>query len=89
MNSPDYSYPPGLFPNVALDIILLRHRDFHKDAKASIENLKPPLQVLGGEIFHSRDLVSSRSIINVPGLCSVIALAIALSFLYLCIDHDG
>lgn len=49
MNSPDYSYPPGLFPCVALDVLLLRQRDFHKDAKACIGNLKPPLQVLGKE----------------------------------------
>ncbi len=49
MNSPDYSYPPGLFPSVALDVILLHHRDFHKDAKACIGNLKPAFQVLGGE----------------------------------------
>lgn len=49
MNDPDYSYPPGLFPRVALDVILLRHRDFHKDAKVCIENLRPPLQALGKE----------------------------------------
>ena len=49
MNYPDYSYPLGLFPSVARDVVLLRRRDFHKDAKACIENLKPPLQFLGGE----------------------------------------
>jgi len=49
MNDPDYSYPPGLFPCVARDVILLRRRDFHKDAKAWIENLNPPLKVLGKE----------------------------------------
>jgi hypothetical protein len=49
MNHPDYSYPPRLFPSVARDVVLLRHRDFHNDAKACIENLKPPLQVLGKE----------------------------------------
>jgi hypothetical protein len=49
MNSPDYSYPPGLFPRVALDVILLRHRDFQKDAAACIGNLNSPLQVLGKE----------------------------------------
>src|SRR5690349_7732554 len=49
MNSPDYSYPPGLFPRVALDVILLRHRDFQKDAAACIENLDPPPQILGME----------------------------------------
>jgi hypothetical protein len=49
MNDPDYSYPPGLFSRVARDIVLLRHRNFHKDAKACIENLKPSLQILGKE----------------------------------------
>jgi hypothetical protein len=49
MNNPDYSYPPGLFPRVARDIVLLRHRDFHKDAKLCIENLKPSLQILEKE----------------------------------------
>jgi hypothetical protein len=49
MNDPDYSYPPGLFPGVARDVVLLRHRNFHNDAKACIENLKPSLQVLGNE----------------------------------------
>lgn len=47
MNFPDYSYPPGLFTGLARDILFLRHRDFQKDAKACIENLNPPLQVLG------------------------------------------
>ena len=49
MNYPHYSYPPGLFARVARDVILLRRRDFHQDAKACIENLNPPLQVLGKE----------------------------------------
>jgi hypothetical protein len=49
MNYPDYSYPPGLFTRVALDVVFLRHRDFHQDAKACIENINPPLQVLGKE----------------------------------------
>ena len=49
MYYPDYSYLPDLFPSVALDVTLLRHRDFHKDAKACIENLNPPLQVLRKE----------------------------------------
>jgi hypothetical protein len=38
-----------LFPSIARDVVLLRHRNFHKDAKLCIENLKPPLQVLGKE----------------------------------------
>jgi hypothetical protein len=54
MNYPDYSYPPGLFPSVARDVILLRRRNFHKDAKLCIENLKPPLQVLGKENIPQR-----------------------------------
>jgi hypothetical protein len=49
MNDPDYSYPPGLFPRVARDVVLLRHRSFQNDAKACIENLKSSLQVLGKE----------------------------------------
>ncbi|HLO15721.1 MAG TPA: hypothetical protein VK206_12885 [Anaerolineales bacterium] len=49
MDYPDYFYPPGLFAKIALDVILLRHRDFRKDATACIEHLKPPLQVLGKE----------------------------------------
>jgi len=47
MNFPDYSYPPGLFERVAIDIVLLSHRNFHDDAKACINHLNPPLQVLG------------------------------------------
>ena len=49
MNTPDYSYPPGLLPCVARDVFLLRRRDFHVDAKACIENLIPSLQILGRE----------------------------------------
>jgi hypothetical protein len=49
MNDPDYSYPLGLFLSVARDVVLLRHRDFHKDAKLCIENLKPSLQILEKE----------------------------------------
>lgn len=49
MNDPDYSYPPGLFPRVALDVLLLRRRDFRSDSQACIENLNPPLQVWGKE----------------------------------------
>jgi len=47
MNYPHYSYPPGLFASVARDAIFLRRRDFHQDAKACIQKLNPPLQVLG------------------------------------------
>jgi hypothetical protein len=49
MDYPDYSYPPGLFVAVVRDILLLRHRSFRLDAKACIERLNPPLQVLGKE----------------------------------------
>lgn len=49
MTFPDYSYPRGLFPSVARDVVLLRHRNFHNDAKACVENLKPALQGLGSE----------------------------------------
>jgi hypothetical protein len=33
MNDPDYSYPRGLFPSVTRNAVLLRQRNFHKDAK--------------------------------------------------------
>ncbi len=49
MPSPRYSYPPILFAALARDILLLRKRDFHKDARACIAKLNPPLNVLGGE----------------------------------------
>ena len=49
MTPPEYSYPPGLFRCVVRDVLLLGQRDFHQDAKACIENLKPPLQVSGKE----------------------------------------
>ena len=47
MNTPDYSYPRRLFVRVARDIVLSRHRDFHRDAKVCVEHLHPLLQVLG------------------------------------------
>ncbi len=46
---PKYSYPRGLFARAALDAVLLRHRNFRMDAWACIENLHPPLKVLGEE----------------------------------------
>jgi hypothetical protein len=49
MTHPDYSYPPGLLARVVRDLILLRRRDFHRDAKLCIEGLSPPLQVYGRE----------------------------------------
>lgn len=54
MDKPSYSYPRGLFASVALDTILLRRRNFHQDAKACIENLHPPLKVLGEENIPQR-----------------------------------
>ncbi len=49
MNDSNYSYPPGLFPRVARDVVLLRRRNFRDDAKACIDHLKPPLRILGKE----------------------------------------
>jgi hypothetical protein len=49
MNTPHYSYPLHVFAGLVRDILLLRKRDFHKDAKACIENLQPPLKILGSE----------------------------------------
>ncbi len=47
MSYPAYSYPPVLLACFARDVILLRHRNFQRDAEACIKNLKPPLQVKG------------------------------------------
>ena len=47
MKSPGYSYPKGLFLRVVRDVAFWRQRDFHLDARACIEHLRPPLQVLG------------------------------------------
>jgi hypothetical protein len=49
MDYPAYTYPRGLFARIACDVVLLRHRNFRADAKACIENLHPPLRVLGVE----------------------------------------
>ena len=49
MDSPRYSYPPGLLVRVARDVVLLRRRNFRQDAIPCIENLRPSLQVLGTE----------------------------------------
>jgi hypothetical protein len=46
---PAYSYPSSLLGRVARDVILLRRRDFHADAKACIDNLNPSLQIWGRE----------------------------------------
>jgi hypothetical protein len=49
MNSPRYTYPTYVFAGLIRDILLLRKRDFHRDAQACIENVDPPLNVLGRE----------------------------------------
>ena len=49
MEPPAYSYPPGLLVRVGRDLLLLRPRDFHADAKSCIERRQPPLRVLGSE----------------------------------------
>lgn len=49
MDHPDYSYPRGLLPRIALDVVLLRRRNFRQDAKACVARLNPPLRVLGEE----------------------------------------
>jgi hypothetical protein len=49
MNAPKYSYPPGLFARAAWDLLLLRPRDLHQDAKACIEHLGADMKVLGKE----------------------------------------
>lgn len=49
MKSPQYSYPFHVFAGLARDILLLRRRDFHEDAKACIENLKPALKIIGSQ----------------------------------------
>lgn len=54
MTAPEYSYPRGLLASVALDVVLLRCRNFRRDAIACIENLRPPLRVLGREHVPAR-----------------------------------
>ena len=54
MASLKYSYPWGLFSALVRDILLLRRRDFHKDAKACIENLSAPLKISGSENIPQR-----------------------------------
>jgi len=49
MDYPKYSYPHGFWASIAHDVLLLRRRSFRDDAKACIENLHPPLRVLGIE----------------------------------------
>ena len=65
---PVYSYPLGLLPYVARDVILLRRRDFHADARACIENLIPSLQILGREnIPHQGPCVLTVNHYHRPG----------------------
>lgn len=54
MTYPDYSYPPRLLARVTRDVIFMRRRDFHRDAKACIEQLSPPLQVWGRQNIPQR-----------------------------------
>jgi hypothetical protein len=49
MGYPNYSYPPRFIVALARDILLLRKRDFHKDAQACIARLIPPLNIVGSE----------------------------------------
>jgi len=51
---PDYSYPRGLFASIALDVLLLRRRNFRRDAKACTGRLKPSLRVIGKENIPQR-----------------------------------
>ena len=54
MNLPHYSLPRRLLAALVRDILLLRKRDFRKDAKICIATLNPPLNVLGGENIPQR-----------------------------------
>lgn len=54
MDSPRYSYPPGMFAALIRDILLLRKRDFRKDAQACISNLEPALKVIAPENIPQR-----------------------------------
>lgn len=49
MTPPRYSYPLGVFSALARDILLLRKRDFHEDAKACVANIDPPLRIIQQE----------------------------------------
>jgi hypothetical protein len=49
MDSPRYSFPVGVFAAFVRDVILLRKRDFHRDAQACIANIRPPLKIIGQE----------------------------------------
>ena len=49
MDTPKYSYPPGLLAAFARDLFLGRRRDFHQDAQGCIARLAPSLHILGSE----------------------------------------
>lgn len=49
MTSLKYSLPPGIIAALGCDILLLRKRDFHRDAKNCISRLSPHLKVIGSE----------------------------------------
>jgi len=49
MDAPKYSYPPGVLAAFVRDLLLLRKRNFHRDAQACIASLHSPLHVTGQE----------------------------------------
>jgi hypothetical protein len=49
MCPPKYSYPRGVFAAFVRDLLLLRKRDFHRDAQACIAGLHPSLKIMGQE----------------------------------------
>ncbi len=49
MSAPSYSYPPVVFTGLIRDLLLLRRRDFHRDAQACVARLHPSLQVCNPE----------------------------------------
>jgi hypothetical protein len=49
MDAPKYSYPPIVLAAFVCDLLLLRKRDFHRDARACIANIRPGLRVSGQE----------------------------------------
>jgi hypothetical protein len=47
MASPQYVIPRRIYAGLIRDILLLRKRDFHRDAQTCIQNLIPSLEILG------------------------------------------
>ena len=79
MAAPKYSYPSAVFAAFVRDLLLLRRRDFHRDAQACIASLMPPLKVTGSEnIPQSGSCVITVNHYHRPGFgAQWIALAIA------------